>query len=395
MYTIDIMYIDREIHRELTKLLKDSKNVILLLGARQVGKTTLIEPLVRNSKGVYFNCDVQTDKARILSLSSLAPLEAMQTIGTPDLLVIDEAQNLPEIGRIAKGWYDSRISTKIVLLGSSSLDLLDRTAEPLTGRNEKIFLTPLLFRELLRSQSWNTPELSDKQLKEYFGDQLQTLIMQHMVFGGYPEVITTSDKEKYLIGLTSDYILRDVLQNGLVKSPEPIRRLLLLLAHQAGSKVNISELASTLQIARPTVENYLDLLERSYIIFRIRAFSTNLRNEIGKDSKIYFWDTGIRNALLQEFSMSPIRSDIGLLYENWIMSEVAKRNLMYGNRKTLYFWRKKDGSEVDLIIKGTNTLKAYELKWSKKASTKGLRSFTNTYKVPVQIITRHNVLDII
>jgi hypothetical protein len=253
----------------------------------------------------------------------------------------------------------------------------------------------LLFKELLRSQSWNTPELSNKQLKEYFSDQIQVLMMQHMVFGGYPETITTSDKERYLINLTSDYILRDILQNGLVKSPESIRRLLLLLAHQTGSKVNISELASTLQIARPTVENYLDLLERSYIIFRIRAFSTNLRNEIGKDSKIYFWDTGIRNALLQEFSMSPIRSDIGLLYENWIMSEVAKRNLMYGNRKTLYFWRKKDGSEVDLIIKGTNTLKAYELKWSKNKSTKGAKSFTNTYKIPVEIVTRYNVLDII
>lgn len=388
------MYIDRAIESELTKLLEDNK-IILLLGARQVGKTTLIEPFVRREGGVLLNCDVEADRSRLLTVSSLAPQEAMQALGSPRLLVVDEAQNLPEIGRIVKGWYDAHVTTKIVLLGSSSLDLLDRTAEPLTGRNEKVFLTPLLFTELLRSQSWYAPQFTKEHLKNQLRSQVQALMLQHIVFGGYPETVTTPDKEKYLLNLTSDYLLRDVLQSGLVKTPDPIKRLLALLAHQAGSKVNVSELAGTLDIARPTVENYLELLERSYIIFRVGAFSTNLRNEIGKDSKIFFWDTGVRNALLKEFSVSPLRSDIGSLFENWVMAEVAKQNLMSGSKLNIHFWRKKDGSEVDLVLRGTNTFKAYEMKWSKQKATRGSKSFTNAYGIPVDIVTKDTVLDLL
>ncbi len=136
----------------------------------------------------------------------------------------------------------------------------------------------------------------------------------------------------------------------------------------------MSELAGTLDIARPTAEKYLELLERSYVIFRVGAFSTNLRNEIGKDSKIFFWDTGVRNALLKEFSLSPLRSDIGSLFENWVMAEVVKQHLANGNKLDIHFWRKKDGSEVDLVLRGTNLLKAYEIKWSKQNATRGSKS---------------------
>jgi predicted AAA+ superfamily ATPase len=388
------MYIDRTIENKFAELLHGDK-VILLLGARQVGKTTLIEPFIRREGGVLLNCDIEVDRARLRTVSSLTPQEAMQALGNPPLLVIDEAQNLPEIGRIVKGWYDSHVTTKIVLLGSSSLNLLDQTAEPLTGRNEKVFLTPLLFTELLRSQSWYAPQFTKEHLQNQLINQVQALLLQHIVFGGYPEAVTTADKEKYLLNLTSDYLLRDVLQSGLVKSPEPIRRLLALLAHQAGNKVNVSELASTLAIARPTVEHYLELLERSYVIFRVGAFSTNLRNEIGRDSKIFFWDTGVRNALLKEFSMSPLRSDIGSLFESWVMAEVAKQNLMSGGKLDIHFWRKKDGTEVDIVLRGTDTFKAYELKWSKQNATRGSQSFTNAYGIPVEIVTKDTVLDIL
>ncbi len=319
----------------------------------------------------------------------------MKFFGNPKLLVIDEAQNLPEIGRIVKGWYDARVTTKIILLGSSSLNLLDLTAEPLTGRNEKIYLTPLLFSEILKNQSWLTPEVTKSILEEQFKDQIQTLLLQQMVYGSYPEAITTVDKERYLLNLTSDYLLKDVLQNGLVKSPEPVKKLLSMIAYQAGNEVSINELAMNLHTSRQTIERYIELLERSYVIFKVHAFSTNQRKEIVKNSKIFFWDTGVRNALLKEFSLSPFRSDIGSLFENWVVSEVAKLNLIKGDKNNIYFWRKRDGSEVDLIVKGTNTFKAYEMKWSKLNITQSAKSFSNTYNIPVKVITKDTILDLL
>jgi len=394
LYTILIMYITRLVEDTLKSLL-DDKKVIIILGARQVGKTTLIEPFVRARQGLLLNCDIEVDKSRLLAASTLGPPQAIQLLGSPPLLVIDEAQNLPEIGRIVKGWYDARLDTKVVLLGSSSLNLLDKTAEPLTGRNEKIYLPPLLFGEVLRSQSWFSPGVSQKLIEQQFGEQLQTLLLQQIVYGSYPEAITTLDKEKYLLNLTSDYLLKDVLQSGLVKSPEPIKKLLSLLAYQAGSEVSVQELAINLQASRQTVENYLELLERSYVIFRLRAFNNNQRKEISKSSKIFFWDTGIRNALLKEFSVSPIRSDIGALFENWLVTEVAKRNLTEGDRNNIYFWRQAGGGEVDLIIKGSNMFKAYEIKWSKPNATPSSKSFSKAYGIPVEVITKNNVLDLL
>lgn len=395
MYSTRIMYITRAIEKDLEKTLKGGK-ISILLGARQVGKTTLVEPFVKRENGLLLNCDIEVDKARLLAASTLAPKAAMQSLGNPSLLVIDEAQNLPETARIVKGWHDAHVSTKIVLLGSSSLNLLDQTAEPLTGRNVKIYLTPLMFSEVLRSQIWYAPQLTKEHLKNQFTNQVQTLLMQQIVYGGYPEVVTTGDKERYLLNLTSDYLLRDVLQSGLIKSPEPIKKLLGLLAHQAGSEVSVNELASSLGIARPTVENYIELLERSYVIFRVRAFSTNQRKEIAKNAKIFFWDTGVRNALLKEFSLSPLRSDIGALFESWTIAEVAKQNLMINDGKAdIHFWRKTDGSEVDLIVRGTDIFKAYEIKWSKQNATPSIKSFSSTYHIPVEVITKNSILDLL
>jgi predicted AAA+ superfamily ATPase len=388
------MYIRRVSEKTIRPLLDDSK-IIMLLGARQVGKTTLIEPFVREKNGLLLNCDIDIDKTRLLAASKLAPDEAMRLLGNPQLLVIDEAQNLPEIGRIVKGWYDAKVDTKIVLLGSSSLNLLDKTAESLTGRNEKVYLTPLLFTEILRNQSWFSQQITKELLQEQFSTQIQTLLLQQIVYGGYPESAITGDKEKYLLNLTSDYLLRDVLQSGLVKSPEPIKKLLTLLAYQTGSEVSTNELANNLQTSRATIERYLELLERSYVIFRVQAFSTNQRKEIAKNTKIFFWDTGVRNALLKEFSLSPLRSDIGALFENWVIAEVAKANLTEGDKMNIYFWRKSDGSEVDLVVKGTNTFKAYEIKWTKTSLTPSSRSFSNTYNVPVEVITKDTILDLL
>jgi len=207
---------------------------------------------------------------------------------------------------------------------TSSLNLLDQSAESLTGRNVKLFLPPLLFSEVLNAQSWYSKEMTPQLLKANMGNQLNSLLKEQMVFGGYPEAIVTAQKEEYLLNLVSDYLLKDVFQSTLIKSPEKVKKLLMLIAYQIGSEVSLTELANNLQISRITVEKYLDLLERSFVIFRLPAFSSNLRKEIVKRSKIFFWDTGVRNALLKDFNFSTLRNDIGLLWENWVIAEFAK-----------------------------------------------------------------------
>ena len=387
------MYIDRIAENKVKKLLKNPK-VVILLGARQVGKTTLIEQVLKQHKSVILNLDVEVDKARLLGISHLSPENAMKNLENPELLVIDEAQRLPETARIVKGWFDSKVKTKIILLGSSSLNLLDQSAESLTGRNVKLFLPPLLFSEIINNQSWYSKELTTKILKENFNNQLETLIQEQIIHGSYPESVITSQKPQYLLNLVSDYLLKDVFQSTLIRSPEIVKKLLMLLARQIGSEVSSTELANNLQVSRITIEKYIDLLEKSFVIFRFTAFSSNLRKEIVKSTKIFFWDTGVRNAILNDFNFSGFRNDIGLLWENWVIAEFAKKNLLEGQLKSLYFWRTRSGSEIDLVIKGNDIFKAYEIKWSKTKPSNG-KAFTNRYKIPIEIITKENVVDFI
>jgi len=387
------MYINRIAENKVKKLLKNPK-VVILLGARQVGKTTLIEQVLKQHKSVILNLDVEVDKARLLGISHLSPENAMKNLENPELLVIDEAQRLPETARIVKGWFDSKVKTKIILLGSSSLNLLDQSAESLTGRNVKLFLPPLLFSEIINNQSWYSKELTTKILKENFNNQLETLIQEQIIYGSYPESVITSQKPQYLLNLVSDYLLKDVFQSTLIRSPEIVKKLLMLLAHQIGSEVSSTELANNLQVSRITIEKYIDLLEKSFVIFRFTAFSSNLRKEIVKSTKIFFWDTGVRNAILNDFNFSGFRNDIGLLWENWVIAEFAKKNLLEGQLKSLYFWRTRSGSEIDLVIKGNDIFKAYEIKWSKTKPSNG-KAFTNRYKIPIEVIAKENITDFI
>jgi len=381
------MYIPRILDQKLMAALANRK-ILFVLGARQVGKTTLLQNLLKKEDGNLLNLDLEVDKNRLLAAASLAPQEAIRTLGGGKILVIDEAHHLSEVGRITKGWYDAGISTKIILLGSSSLNLLDKAAESLVGRNEKLFLTPLLFEEILNIQSWYNPKFQ-KNIGQYFSGQIQALLFNQLVFGSYPEAYLSEKKEDYLINLISDYLLKDILHPNLIKSPETIKKLLLLLAYQVGNEVSVNELASSLGISRPTVEKYLGLLQRVFVIFALPSFSTNPRKEIAKGKKIYFWDTGVRNALLNEFSLSAFRSDIGSLWENWIIAEFAKRNLTFNLYQDLYFWRTKDGSEVDLIIKDKKGLNAYEVKWSAKKHV-FKKSFFDRYKIKSKVIHQNN-----
>lgn len=385
-------YITRHVEALLEKQLENGK-ITLLLGARQVGKTTLLNRLLSEHKGLLINLDITVDQARLEAVQGLAPEEALRTLGQPEILIVDEAQRWPELTRLVKGWYDQGVKTKIILSGSSSLNLLDQSAEALTGRNEKIFLSPLTFEEILGNQSWFNSRLLlfDAVWSEGLKSTRNSLLIKSMVFGSYPEAVTAADPESYLLNLSSDYLLKDVLQLGSVKDPEAVRRLLLLLAHQISGEVSVSELSKTLSLSRQTIERYLDLLERSFVIFRLGSYSTNLRKEVAKSKKIYFWDTGIRNALLKEFGLNFNRLDIGPLWENWVVAEFFKRNQLLGGHADLYFWRSRHGTEIDLIVKKGENMEAFEIKWQGRHPLVR-EAFSSVYGVKPELITRDNFL---
>ncbi len=383
------MYIKRIAEENLNRILGGPK-IGIILGARQVGKTTLVEHVLAGRNALFLNFDVEIDKRRFLAAAALSPTNGLESLGNPEILVVDEAQRLPETARIAKGWHDARLPVKVLLLGSSSLNLLDQTAESLTGRNERLLLPPLVFEEALRSQSWYSDAYTSQILQEQFATPIRVFLMQSLAFGSYPEVVVTQDKVHLLRELSSDYLWKDILQTGLVKSPNLIKRLLTLLAHQMGNEVSTHELATQLQISRPTVERYLDLLEETYVIFRLPAFSTNPRKEVTRSKKVFFWDTGIRNALLGMFSTDELRPDIGALWENWVIAEAAKHNLLRGCRSELFFWRSRAQSEVDLIIRTGEQLQAFEIKWQPRRIAG--RAFTATYEVEVQLVTSADFL---
>lgn len=381
------MYIMRTAETLLSAILSSGK-VGVILGARQVGKTTMVERVLAGRPAVFLNFDIDVDKARFIGAAALSPVDALRSLGNPAVLVIDEAQRLADTSRIVKGWYDARVPTTFLLLGSSSLHLIDQAAESLTGRNRKLVLPPLLFAETLGAQPWAAPDATPAHLVKQFGPQVRTVLMQRLAFGSYPEVVTSDQPTQLLRELASDYLWKDVLQAGLVKTPDLIKRLLLLLAHQAGSEVSVNELATQLQMARPTVERYLALLEQTFVIFRLPAFSTNPRKEIAKSQKVFFWDTGVRNALLNAFSTDEMRPDIGSLWENWVIAEVAKRNALLGSPAELFFWRSRAQSEVDLVVKQSSGIRAFEAKWTPGRSSG--RAFKDAYGVQVETIDRTN-----
>lgn len=360
----------------------------IILGARQVGKTTLVEHVLAGQSAVFLNFDVEVDKARFQAAAALSPSDALRSLGNPGVLVIDEAQRLPEASRIVKGWHDARLTARFLLLGSSSLNLLDQAAESLTGRNRKLVLPPLLFAETLGTQVWASGDATPDHLCQHFAPQLRAFLMQRLAFGSYPEVVTSVNPIQLLRELSSDYLWKDVLQTGLVKTPDLIKRLLMLLAHQAGAEVSVNELATQLQMARPTVDRYLDLLEQTFVVFRLPSFSTNPRKEITKSQKVFFWDIGIRNALLNVFSTDEFRPDIGGVWENWVMAEVAKCNVLLGSPAELFFWRTRAQSEVDLVVKQRGRLRAFEIKWSPRRVSG--RAFRDAYGVEVEPIRADN-----
>lgn len=368
-------YIKRDLEPIIHKGLNKGK-VIILYGARRTGKTTLIKHLFEQDEQeyLYLSCEQQRIKESIIPDS----LKLQPIIGNYKNIVLDEAQYLENPGLVLKVLIDSFPTLNIIASGSSSFELAGKVQEPLTGRHLQYYLFPLSLSEIRKLSS---------------SLDLSFLTEQIFRFGSYPEVPTyTAENEKinYLQLLTDDYLYKDVLSFGRVKQSRKLRELLVALSLQIGQEVSYSELANTLSIDRKTVEYFIDLLEKTFVIFRLYGFSRNLRSEINRKVKIYFYDLGVRNALINNFNPMNLRDDKGAIFENFVISEMVKLNNNKLYKSNFYFWRTYDQKEIDIIEEKSGNLVGYECKYSdSKGISKATKSvFQKAYpKSMINIIT--------
>jgi predicted AAA+ superfamily ATPase len=354
----------RNLYENIAQSLEKEK-VIVLYGARQVGKTTLIREVVEQSGLKYIQ--ISGEDTAYQHAFSQASLRIMQdVVGNNQLLFIDEAQAIPDIGLNIKILHDAAPKLKIILTGSSSFDLANSVKEPLTGRTITTQLHPVSIGEL--SKDFTPFEIKQK-LEEF------------ILYGMYPEVLTlgtSSEKKSHLKELSESYLYKDVLQLTSVKHTRQLHDLLKLVAYQIGNLVSIQELSKSLKLSFDTGKSYLEILEKAFVIKTLRGYSKNPRKEISKMDKVYFIDTGIRNAIINDFSSLDFRTDVGGLWENFLIMERIKRNDYTGEFSEQFFWRKYSGAEVDYIETGDGLVKGYEFKWGKKKSRSGV-SWQNDY----------------
>jgi len=339
-----------DIHRILTEHLNTVstlKKVIVVLGPRQVGKTTLLHQMIRKKDDVLaFDCDNMDDR---LALENKTKTELATLVGKSKVVIIDEAQRVRNIGMTLKMLGDLRLDAQIFVTGSSSLELADDINEPATGRLLEFPLYPLSLQEIAMHTSWR---------------EEKRLLAQRMIFGTYPEIVNHPEHAQMLLkNIVNSYLYKDILEYKGIKKPDVLRKLVMALALQVGSEVSYNELSNMLGVDKETVENYIDLLEKCFVVFRLDSFSRNLRNEIKKGKKIYFLDNGVRNAVINNFAPLEMRTDAGMLWENLMMIERRKRNAWSGQYISQYFWRTQKQQEVDLIEEKDGILSAYEFKW--------------------------------
>jgi len=337
--------------------------VIVLFGARRTGKTTLTKALLAEHGGKYVNCELE-EHVELLQKANKVMLSDF--IGNHKLIVFDEAQHIPQIGLILKVLVDTFPHIQCVATGSSSFELANQVSEPLTGRTRQYLLLPLSLQELKQ-----THELTF----------LKSNLENYLRYGFYPQVLTESAENKVeeLMDIASNYLYKDVLQFETLKKPDLLQKLLQALALQIGSEVSLNELAQTTGTSVHTIARYLDLLEKSFVVFRLKALSRNLRKELNKSQKVYFFDTGIRNAILRNFNPIPIRTDAGGLWENFCISERLKFNANNRRFVNTYFWRTYDQQEIDYIEELDGTFRCFEFKLNPKAKTKIPAAFMQAY----------------
>lgn len=356
--------------------------VILLLGTRRVGKTWLIEQIINeaNIEHLFLNGEDQDVQALLVTRTAA---NYKRILGNSKLLVIDEAQAIPEIGKILKLLIDSFKDLTIIASGSSAFDLSNQTGEPLTGRSLTYYLYPIAQLELAEYEN---------------GLQTAQNLEERLIFGSYPEIIqleTLAEKAQYLTELIKSYLLKDILMYENIKNSNKLLELLKLIAFQVGSEVSMDELSRSLGISKNTVDRYLDLLSKVFIIYRVGGYSNNLRKEVTKSSKWFFYDNGIRNAIINDFRLLALRNDQGLLWENYGFSERIKK-MSYQQQNVLHhFWRTYDQQEIDLIETKAGQIIAVDFKWgNQKKKAPGF--FAKNYPdATFTIINKENYLDFI
>ncbi|TKC00913.1 ATP-binding protein [Pedobacter cryophilus] len=375
------MKIKRAVQQLLAKRIGQNK-VLLLFGTRRVGKTHLLKAIEQTLNIPFLHLNAEDiDVLNILENRSVANYERL--LAGQKLLVIDEAQVIPEIGKILKLMIDTFNDLTIIATGSSAFDLSNQTGEPLTGRSYTYFLYPIAQSELAATENI-------LQTKQNLDDRL--------VFGSYPEIFqleTPNEKAEYLKNLVNSYLLKDILHFENIQNSAKIYDLLRLIAYQVGSEVSLDQLGKKLGLSKNTVERYLDLLTKVQILFKLSGFSSNLRKEVTKSSKWYFFDNGIRNAVINDFRLVPVRQDMGLLWENYCIYERIKANNNAQTGAEYFFWRTYDQQEIDLIEKKNQVINAFEFRYG-EAKKKAPAFFVKNYpNAGYKIISKEDYLDFV
>ena len=370
------------IERKLNKIIQAQLfkgKAIILVGSRQVGKTTLLGELMRQSdkRILSLNCD-EPEVQTLLTDTNVTKLRTI--IGNNELVVIDEAQKVDNIGLTLKLIVDNIKDVQVVATGSSAFELRNRLNEPLTGRKFEYQMFPISSGEIIDTYGL----LEEKRTLE-----------NRLIYGSYPDIIMHPEEaRRYLTDLTQSYLYKDVLSLDSLRKPQLLDKLLQALAFQVGSEVSTNELARTLQTDSKTIDKYLDLLEKCYVIFRLGGLSRNLRTELKRAKKIYFYDNGVRNAIIQQFAPVALRNDMGALWENFFIAERMKRNHYSGHYCNSYFWRTTLQQEIDLIEESDGTMTAFEMKWNPSKKVIFSKSFTEAYNVKETVtITPENYLE--
>ena len=367
--------IKRIIEDQIVSLLGSGK-AIIIMGARQVGKSTLLDTIFHDKKDILWMTGDDLDVQELFSQMTSTRLKAL--LGATKILIIDEAQRIPDIGLRLKLITDQIKEVQVIATGSSSFELASKVNESLAGRKREFRMYPISFSEMV----------SHTNLLEEL-----RLIPHRMIYGYYPEVVSNPGNEAVILKELSDsFLYKDILSFESINKPDKIVRLLKALAFQIGNQVSYNEVGQLVGLDSKTVERYIDILEKSYIIFRLGSFSRNLRNELKSSRKIYFWDLGIRNLLIGNLAQVENRTDAGPLWENFIIAERLKRNSYNGSIAQYWFWRTQQQKEIDYLEEVDGQLEAFEFKWNdNKANVRVPESFAKTYPYAMfHVITPKN-----